>query len=138
MTAVTVIVDALLAKLRLISEFSNPGSVCDDIPQIDEYTPLPVCHLRELKETAIERRGTGWKRLRSLQLDLYQEKTGGRSARDALLDAVLIELVPLGFGVPLEGKSLLKLSIGTIALEPEEIQSELYLTSIPITIEYTS
>lgn len=138
MTAVTLIVDALLTKLRSISEFSHPGSVCDDIPQIDEYTPLPVCHLRELKETGIERRGAGWKRARSLQLDLYQEQSGGRSARDALLDSVLSALVPLGFGVPLEGTSLLKLSIGSITLEPEELQSELYLTSIPITIEYTS
>ena len=29
MTAVTVIVDALLTKLRLISEFSKPDCVCD-------------------------------------------------------------------------------------------------------------
>ena len=138
MTAVTVIVDALLTKLRLISEFSKPDCVCDGIPQIDEYTPLPVCHLRELKERGIERRGTGWKRTRALQLDLYQNISDGRAARDALLDSVLNTLVPLTFGVPLEGTSLLKLSVGEITLEPEEIQSELYLTSIPITIEYTT
>lgn len=138
MTTVTVIVDALLAKLRLIPEFSKPDCVCDGIPQIDEYTPLPVCHLRELKERGIERRGAGWKRSRVLQLDLYQGVSGGRSARDALLDSVLNALAPLSFGVPMDGTSLLKLSVGEIALEPEEIQSELYLTSIPITIEYTT
>ena len=138
MTAATVIVDALLTKLRSISELSGPDCVCDGIPQIDEYTPLPVCHLRELKERNIERRGAGWKRSRSLQLDLYQNVSGGRFARDVLLDSVLNAIVPLTFGVPLEGTSMLKLSVGEVNLEPEEIQSELYLTSIPITIEYTT
>lgn len=136
MTQATEIVDAMLSKLRGLAQFAADDQVCDADPQIDEYTVLPIAHLREIKETNIERRGSGWKRSRAMQLDLYQPADAGRAGRDAMLDAVLGMITPIGTGIPFPGTKLLKLTIGDITLEPEEISASVLLTQIPITIEY--
>lgn len=136
MTQATEIVNAMLAKLRGVAAFETPEQVCDADPQLDEYTILPIAHLREIRESNIERRGGGWKRSRVLQLDLYQPAEDGRAGRDALLDAVLEQVSPIGTGIPFPGTKLIKLTIGDITLEPEEIAASVLLTQIPITIEY--
>jgi len=138
MTNATQIVDRLLDQLREIPEFATAEQVVDSDPQIDQHTPLPVAHLRELLESRPERRGRDWRRTRSLQLDLYQAASIGRAGRDALLDAVLAKLVPGTTGVPIPGLGLISMSVGTITLEPEEAGSDLLLTQIPISIEYTA
>ena len=59
MTEATVIIDALLAKLRSVPSLSPEDRVCDSDPQIDQHTPLPLAHFRELTEGKPERRGRG-------------------------------------------------------------------------------
>lgn len=136
MTNATQIVDAILDKLRALDQFGSDEQVCDADPQLDEYSALPIAHLREIRETSLERRGRSWKRRRILQLDLYQKDSDGRAGRDVLLEAVLNAVVPASSGIPYPGTHLINLTIGDIALEPEEIAASLLLTQIPITIEY--
>ncbi|MBP8173773.1 MAG: hypothetical protein KAY06_07190, partial [Aeromonadaceae bacterium] len=106
--------------------------------QIDQYTPLPLAHFRELSEGKPERRGREWKRTRNIQVDLYQPASAGRAGRDQLLSEVLAALVPSTAGVPLVGTSLISISVGNIILEPEEIGSDTLLTSILFTLTYTA
>lgn len=138
MTEATVIIDQLLAKLGAVSSLAGDGQVCDSDPQIDQYTPLPLAHFRELSEGKPERRGREWKRTRNIQVDLYQPASAGRAGRDQLLSEVLAELVPSTAGVPLVGTSLISISVGNIILEPEEIGSDTLLTSLQLTLTYTA
>lgn len=138
MTEATVIIDALLAKLRSVPSLSPEDRVCDSDPQIDQHTPLPLAHFRELTEGKPERRGREWKRTRNIQVDLYQSVSAGRAGRDQLLSEVLAALVPSTAGIPLPGTTLLAISVGTINLEPEQIGSDTLLTSIQFSLTYTA
>ncbi|MGL6392544.1 hypothetical protein ACSZMV_00310 [Aeromonas veronii] len=57
MKEATVIIDALLDKLRSMPALALEGQVCDSDPQIDQYTPLPLAHLREQSELALSDEG---------------------------------------------------------------------------------
>ncbi|MFM5537002.1 hypothetical protein ACET8U_06830 [Aeromonas veronii] len=138
MTEATLICDALLAKLAEIDTLAGEGQICDSDPQIDQYTPLPLAHFRELSEGKPERRGREWKRTRNIQVDLYQPASVGRAGRDLLLSQVLAVLVPSTAGIPLPGTSLLTIAVGNINLEPDEIGSDTLLTSIQFSLTYTA
>ena len=138
MTEATLICDALLAKLAEIDTLAGEGQICDSDPQIDQYTPLPLAHFRELSEGKPERRGREWKRTRNIQVDLYQPASAGRAGRDLLLSQVLAVLVPSTAGIPLPGTSLLTIAVGNINLEPDEIGSDTLLTSIQFSLTYTA
>lgn len=62
----------LLQLIRDMAIIQTADQVVDSDPQIDEFTPFPVIHLREIDETAPTRRGIDYKRTRNLQIDIYQ------------------------------------------------------------------
>jgi hypothetical protein len=138
MKEATIICDALLEKLASVTSLSGEEQICDSDPQIDQHTPLPLAHFRELNEGKPERRGREWKRTRNIQVDLYQPASAGRAGRDQLLSEVLAALVPSTAGIPLPGTSLLTIAVGNINLEPEEVGSDTLLTSIQFSLTYTA
>lgn len=138
MKEATLIINALLQLIRGMEIIQSTDQVVDSDPQIDEYTPFPVIHLREINETAPTRRGIDYKRSRNLQIDIYQNHTAARSDRDELLDSVLKVIFHKPTGIKLEGTTLLNLTVGTIVLEPDEHAVAALLTQIPLTIEYSS
>ncbi len=138
MKEATIICDALLEKLASVTSLSGEEQICDSDPQIDQHTPLPLAHFRELSEGKPERRGREWKRTRNIQVDLYQPASAGRAGRDQLLSEVLAVLVPSTAGIPLPGTSLLTIAVGNINLEPEEVGSDTLLTSIQFSLTYTA
>jgi hypothetical protein len=138
MKEATIICDALLEKLASVTSLSGEEQICDSDPQIDQHTPLPLAHFRELSEGKPERRGREWKRTRIIQVDLYQPASAGRAGRDQLLSEVLAALVPSTAGIPLPGTSLLTIAVGNINLEPEEVGSDTLLTSIQFSLTYTA
>lgn len=138
MKEATVIIDKLLMLLRTVPGIEAGEQVVDSDPQLDEYATYPIIHLREIDETEPVRRGHDYKRIRRLQVDLYQAENTSRSDRDGLLDDVLSVLFPKYTGLKLEGTRLLSFTVGAIVLEPEDITTNGRLTQIPITIEYTS
>ncbi|PKQ82963.1 hypothetical protein AOX56_00120 [Aeromonas sobria] len=138
MKEATIICDALLEKLASVTSLSDEEQICDSDPQIDQHTPLPLAHFRELSEGKPERRGREWKRTRNIQVDLYQPASAGRAGRDQLLSEVLAALVPSTAGIPLPGTSLLTIAVGNINLEPEEVGSDTLLTSIQFSLTYTA
>ena len=138
MKEATIICDALLEKLASVTSLSGEEQICDSDPQIDQHTPLPLAHFRELSEGKLERRGREWKRTRNIQVDLYQPASAGRAGRDQLLSEVLAALVPSTAGIPLPGTSLLTIAVGNINLEPEEVGSDTLLTSIQFSLTYTA
>lgn len=138
MKEATIIIDTLLAKLRSVPSLAFEGQVCDSDPQIDQYTPLPLAHLREQSELSPERRGREWKRSRMIQVDLYQKASDGRAGRDQLLSEVLAELVPSTAGTQMPGTTLLAMSVSTISLESEEVGSDTLITSIHLRLTYTA
>lgn len=138
MKEATIICDALLEKLVSVTSLSGEEQICDSDPQIDQHTPLPLAHFRELSEGKPERRGREWKRTRNIQVDLYQPASAGRAGRDQLLSEVLAAMVPSTAGIPLPGTSLLTIAVGNINLEPEEVGSDTLLTSIQFSLTYTA
>jgi hypothetical protein len=138
MKEATIICDALLEKLASVTSLSGDAQICDSDPQIDQHTPLPLAHFRELSEGKPERRGREWRRTRNIQVDLYQPASAGRAGRDQLLSEVLAALVPSTAGIPLPGTSLLTIAVGNINLEPEEVGSDTLLTSIQFSLTYTA
>jgi len=138
MNEATLIIDTLLQKLKDASLVDTAEQVVDDEPQLDEYKPFPVIHLRELDEQPPVRHGRDYKRTRRIQIDLYQQQDATRQARDLLLEQVLKVLYPAPTGIRMEGTRLLSFTVGAIVLEPEEILFSARLTQVPITFEYLS
>lgn len=138
MKEATLIIDSLLQLIRNMEIIQSADQVVDSDPQIDEYTQLPVIHLREIDETAPTRRGIDYKRTRNLQIDIYQPSTVTRADRNELLDSILGVIFHKPTGIKLEGTTLINLTVGTIALEPDEPTAVAVLTQIPLAIEYAS
>ena len=138
MKEATLIIDSLLQLIRDMEIIKSADQVVDSDPQIDEYTLLPIIHLREINEIAPIRRGIDYKRSRNLQIDIYQPSTITRADRDELLDSVLKVIFHKPTGLKLEGTTMINLTVGTIKLEPDELSSAALLTQVPLTIEYTS
>lgn len=138
MKEATVIIDKLLVLLRTVPGIEADEQVVDSDPQLDEYTPLPVIHLRELDEQPPERHGRDYKRTRRIQIDLYQQQDSTRQERDLLLEQVLKVLYPAPTGLRMEGTRLLSFTVGAIVLEPEESLFSARLTQVPITFDYLS
>lgn len=138
MKEATLIIDSLLQLIRDMEIIQSADQVVDSDPQIDEFTPFPVIHLREIDETAPTRRGIDYKRTRNLQIDIYQPSTVTRADRNELLDSVLKVIFHKPTGLKLEGTTLIHLTVGTISLEPDEPSATALITQIPLAIEYAS